>query len=70
MEIIAHLSICPLNRQQLTIDSIKTTLPSANVRKLILDLSSFDAIRAAAAEVNAYSEPIHVSSIDPIVNSQ
>ncbi|KAF9514818.1 hypothetical protein BS47DRAFT_1342568 [Hydnum rufescens UP504] len=47
-------------RQQLTIDSIKTDLPSANVRKLILDLSSSDAIRAAAAEVNAYSEPIHV----------
>ncbi|KAF9514817.1 hypothetical protein BS47DRAFT_1392078 [Hydnum rufescens UP504] len=47
-------------RQQLTIDSIKAALPSANVRKLILDLSSFDAIRAAAAEVNAYSEPIHV----------
>jgi len=47
-------------RQQLTIDSIKVALPSANVRKLTLDLSSFDAIRLAAAEVNAYSEPIHV----------
>jgi hypothetical protein len=51
-------------------DSIKIALPSANVRKLILDLSSFDAIRVAVAEVNAYSEPIHVSGIYPILNFQ
>ncbi|KAJ7446948.1 hypothetical protein FB451DRAFT_1536641 [Mycena latifolia] len=41
-------------------DAIKTELPSANIRPLILDLSSLAAVRTAAAEVNAYQEPLHV----------
>ncbi|KAJ7463330.1 hypothetical protein FB451DRAFT_1095120 [Mycena latifolia] len=41
-------------------DAIKTELPSANIRPLILDLSSLAAVRKAAAEVNAYPEPLHV----------
>ncbi|KAJ6470747.1 hypothetical protein C8R47DRAFT_1148156 [Mycena vitilis] len=49
-----------LERLKLTEDAIKKELPSANIRPLKLDLSSFAAIRAAAAEVNAYPEPIHV----------
>ncbi|KAJ6470756.1 hypothetical protein C8R47DRAFT_1325117 [Mycena vitilis] len=49
-----------LERLQLTEDAIKKELPTANIRPLKLDLSSFAAIRTAAAEVNAYPEPIHV----------
>ncbi|KAJ7059679.1 hypothetical protein C8F01DRAFT_1059067 [Mycena amicta] len=41
-------------------DELKTAVPSANIRPLILDLSSQAAVRQAAAEVNAYSEPLHV----------
>ncbi|KAJ7480751.1 NAD-P-binding protein [Mycena latifolia] len=47
-------------RLKLSEDAIKKAVPSANVRKLILDLSSLAAVRVAAAEVNAYPEPIHV----------
>ncbi|KAJ7162852.1 hypothetical protein C8R46DRAFT_1352714 [Mycena filopes] len=39
---------------------LKREVPSANIRTLNLDLSSLAAVRKAAAEVNAYSEPIHV----------
>lgn len=35
-------------------------MPSANIRRLILDLSSLKAVRKAAAEVNSYREVIHV----------
>ncbi|KAJ6464486.1 hypothetical protein C8R45DRAFT_1174639 [Mycena sanguinolenta] len=35
-------------------------IPSANIRCLVLDLSSTAAVRAAAAEVDAYPEPLHV----------
>ncbi|KAJ6502885.1 hypothetical protein C8R47DRAFT_1251778 [Mycena vitilis] len=49
-----------LERLKLTEDAIEKELPSANIRPLKLDLSSFAAIRTAAAEINAYSEPIHV----------
>jgi len=48
------------DRLKLSEDSIKQELPSANIRRLVLDLSSIEAVRKAAAEVNAYSEPIHV----------
>ncbi|KAJ7451893.1 hypothetical protein FB451DRAFT_1524441 [Mycena latifolia] len=41
-------------------DAIKIELPSANIRLLILDLSSLAAVRTAAAEVTAYHEPLHV----------
>ncbi|KAJ7366259.1 hypothetical protein DFH08DRAFT_678623, partial [Mycena albidolilacea] len=35
-------------------------VPGANIRQLVLDLSSLAAVRKAAAEVNAYAEPLHV----------
>ncbi|KAJ7480659.1 NAD-P-binding protein [Mycena latifolia] len=47
-------------RLQLSEDAIKKDVPSANIRKLTLDLSSLAAVRVAAAEVNAYPEPLHV----------
>ncbi|KAJ7148106.1 hypothetical protein C8R43DRAFT_1129260 [Mycena crocata] len=47
-------------RLKLSEEAIKKELPSANIRRLNLDLSSLSAVRKAAAEVNAYSEPIHV----------
>ncbi|KAF7299506.1 Short-chain dehydrogenase/reductase family protein [Mycena indigotica] len=47
-------------RLKLSEEAIKKDIPSANVRKLILDLNSLAAVRKAAAEVNAYSEPLHV----------
>ncbi|KAK7022333.1 short-chain dehydrogenase/reductase family protein [Favolaschia claudopus] len=50
------------NRERLKLseDAIKKEIPGANVRPLILDLCSLASVREAAAEVNAYSEPIHV----------
>ncbi|KAF7299948.1 Short-chain dehydrogenase/reductase family protein [Mycena chlorophos] len=47
-------------RLQLSKDAILKAVPSANVRTLILDLSSLAAVRKAAAEVNAYPETLHV----------
>ncbi|KAJ6487646.1 hypothetical protein C8R45DRAFT_253807 [Mycena sanguinolenta] len=47
-------------RLKLSEDGIKKDIPSANIRRLTLDLSSLAGVRKAAAEVNAYSEPIHV----------
>ncbi|KAJ7183829.1 NAD-P-binding protein [Mycena filopes] len=47
-------------RLKLSEDAIKKELPSANVRRLTLDLGSLAGVRKAAAEVNTYSEPIHV----------
>ncbi|KAJ7610164.1 hypothetical protein FB45DRAFT_804739 [Roridomyces roridus] len=41
-------------------DALKQQLPTANIRPLVLDLSSLTAVRKAAAEVNAYPEPLHV----------
>ncbi|KAJ7020160.1 hypothetical protein C8F04DRAFT_134575 [Mycena alexandri] len=35
-------------------------VPDANIRTLVLDLASLAAVRIAAAEVNAFKEPIHV----------
>ncbi|KAJ7054930.1 short-chain dehydrogenase [Mycena amicta] len=56
------LTITGYNEERLKLSeaAIKKETPTANIRRLILDLSSFAAIRKAAAEVNAYSEPIHV----------
>ena len=39
---------------------IKNEMPSANLRLLALKLDSLADVRKAAAEVNAYTEPIHV----------
>ncbi|KAJ7142319.1 hypothetical protein C8R44DRAFT_865670 [Mycena epipterygia] len=47
-------------RLKLSEDAIKKEVPSANIRRLVLDLSSLAAVRKAAADVNAYPEPIHV----------
>ncbi|KAJ6549037.1 hypothetical protein DFH09DRAFT_1169597 [Mycena vulgaris] len=47
-------------RLKLTDAAIKKEVPSANIRRLTLDLSSLTAVRTAAAEVNAYPEPLHV----------
>ncbi|KAJ7912389.1 hypothetical protein B0H13DRAFT_1874899 [Mycena leptocephala] len=47
-------------RLKLSEDALKKDIPSANIRSLVLDLSSLTAIRTAAAEVNAYPEPLHV----------
>ncbi|KAJ7152877.1 NAD-P-binding protein [Mycena filopes] len=47
-------------RLRLSEEAIKKETPSANVRSLILDLTSLAAVRKAAAEVNAYTEPLHV----------
>jgi short-subunit dehydrogenase len=48
-------------RLQSTLDSLKKEAPTANIRTLLLDFSDLDSVREAAKEVNAYSEPIHVS---------
>ncbi|KAJ7231032.1 hypothetical protein B0H12DRAFT_1240050 [Mycena haematopus] len=47
-------------RLKLSEDAINKDIPSANIRCLVLDLSSMAAVRAAAAEANAYPEPLHV----------
>jgi len=47
-------------RLQLSADGIRKEVPTANIRTLVLDLSSLAAVRKAAEEVNAYSEPLHV----------
>ncbi|KAJ7438024.1 hypothetical protein B0H11DRAFT_2254959 [Mycena galericulata] len=47
-------------RLKLSKEAIKKELPSANIRLLTLDLASLAAVRKAAAEVEAYEEPIHV----------
>ncbi|KAF7365744.1 Short-chain dehydrogenase/reductase family protein [Mycena venus] len=47
-------------RLKLSGDAIKKDIPNANIRRLILDLSSLAAVRTAAAEVNRYPEPLHV----------
>ncbi|KAF7348072.1 Short-chain dehydrogenase/reductase family protein [Mycena sanguinolenta] len=49
-----------LAKLKLSEEAIKKEVPSANIRRLILDLSSLAAVRKAAAEVNAYPEPLHV----------
>ncbi|KAG2175316.1 hypothetical protein INT44_007804 [Umbelopsis vinacea] len=42
------------------IEKIKAETPSANLQSLVIDLASLESVRHAAAEVNAYSEPIDV----------
>jgi hypothetical protein len=45
---------------KLSEEAIKKEVPGANIRQLVLDLSSLAAVRKAAAEVNQYSESLHV----------
>ncbi|KAJ7644809.1 hypothetical protein FB45DRAFT_1116657, partial [Roridomyces roridus] len=47
-------------RLQHSVDAIKKEFPHASIRKLILDVSSLAAVSKAAAEVNAYPEPLHI----------
>ncbi|KAJ6469172.1 hypothetical protein C8R47DRAFT_798569 [Mycena vitilis] len=47
-------------RLRLSEEALKIEVPSANIRCLQLDLSSLAAVRAAAEELNAYPEPLHV----------
>ncbi|KAJ7062262.1 hypothetical protein C8F01DRAFT_1137036 [Mycena amicta] len=47
-------------RLKLSEQALKTENPTATIRRLILDLSSLASVRKAAAEVNAYAEPLHV----------
>ncbi|KAJ7342790.1 NAD-P-binding protein [Mycena albidolilacea] len=47
-------------RLKLSEEAIKKEVPGANIRQLVLDLSSLAAVRKAGAEVNQYSEPLHV----------
>ncbi|KAJ6584359.1 NAD-P-binding protein [Mycena capillaripes] len=47
-------------RLKLTEETIKKEIPGANIRPLVLDLSSLAAVRKAAAEVNAYTESLHI----------
>lgn len=50
-----------MRRLKLSEQEIKKQVPAANIRRLTLDLSSLEATRKAAAEVNAYPlEVIHV----------
>ncbi|KAJ7478194.1 hypothetical protein FB451DRAFT_1556963 [Mycena latifolia] len=56
------------DRLKLTEDAIKSEVPSANIRRLVIDLSSLAAARTAAAEVNACPEPLHVRSYHSSTN--
>ncbi|KAF7304110.1 Short-chain dehydrogenase/reductase family protein [Mycena indigotica] len=47
-------------RLRLSKEAIEKEFPATQVRTLQLDLSSLGAVRKAAAEVNAYAEPLHV----------
>ncbi|KAJ7500898.1 hypothetical protein B0H11DRAFT_1994898 [Mycena galericulata] len=47
-------------RLKLSEEAIKKEFPDANIRPLTLDLGSLASVRKAAAEVNAYAEPLHV----------
>ncbi|KAJ7611444.1 hypothetical protein DFH06DRAFT_1345633 [Mycena polygramma] len=48
------------HRLKLAEDAILKHVPNANIRVVILDLSSLAAVRIAAAEINAYSEHLHI----------
>ncbi|KAJ7201673.1 hypothetical protein GGX14DRAFT_699391 [Mycena pura] len=47
-------------RLKLSEEAIKKDVPTANIRRLTLDLASLAGVRKAAAEVNTYAEPLHV----------
>ncbi|KAJ6477178.1 short-chain dehydrogenase [Mycena vitilis] len=47
-------------RMKIAEEAIKSEVPSANTRPLMVDLSSLASVRKAAAEVNAYPEPLHI----------
>ncbi|KAJ7107733.1 hypothetical protein C8R44DRAFT_744328 [Mycena epipterygia] len=47
-------------RLKLSEEALKKEVPTAQIRCLVLDLSSLAAVRKAGAEVNLYAEPLHV----------
>ncbi|KAJ7182479.1 hypothetical protein C8R43DRAFT_1100915 [Mycena crocata] len=47
-------------RLRLSEEAIKKDVPTANIRRLTLDLTSLAAVRKAAEAVNAYPEELHV----------
>ncbi|KAJ7653203.1 short-chain dehydrogenase [Mycena polygramma] len=49
-----------LERLKASAKALKAQVPGANIRPLVLNLASLDAVRSAAAEVNAYPEHIDV----------
>ncbi|KAJ6455096.1 hypothetical protein C8R47DRAFT_212866 [Mycena vitilis] len=49
-----------LERLKASEEALKAQVPGANIRPLVLNLASLDAVRSAAAEVNAYPENIDV----------
>ncbi|KAK7052445.1 NAD(P)-binding protein, partial [Favolaschia claudopus] len=49
-----------VERLKLSEEALKKEVSGANIRPLLLDLSSFDAVRKAADEVNAYPENIDI----------
>ncbi|KAJ7717996.1 hypothetical protein B0H16DRAFT_1610068 [Mycena metata] len=55
--IITGYNLARLRRSEI---ELKRNVVKANIRTLVLDLASLAAVRTAAAEVNAYNEPIHV----------
>ncbi|KAL7900558.1 hypothetical protein HDV64DRAFT_267603 [Trichoderma sp. TUCIM 5745] len=55
-----------LDKAQATADAIKAAYPNIDVRKVRLDLSSFAAVREAAATINSWEDIPHV---DVLVNN-
>ncbi|KAJ7096020.1 hypothetical protein C8R43DRAFT_1169470 [Mycena crocata] len=47
-------------RLKISEETLKKEAPLANIRTLLLDLSSMAAVRRSAATLNEYAEPIHV----------
>lgn len=57
------------HRLKLSEEAIKKDVPSANIRPLTIDLSSLEAVRRAAIEVNAYPELIHARPMVLVLES-
>eukprot|EP00918_Siedleckia_nematoides_P005413 GHVU01011936.1.p1 GENE.GHVU01011936.1~~GHVU01011936.1.p1 ORF type:complete len:187 (-),score=12.83 GHVU01011936.1:406-966(-) len=49
-----------LDKLEQSVKQIKSETPAANIRTLVVDFTSLESVRRAAAEVIAYSEPINV----------
>ncbi|KAJ7680722.1 short-chain dehydrogenase [Mycena polygramma] len=47
-------------RLKIAEDTLKKEFPAAEIKPLVVDLSSLASVRKAAAEVNTYLEPLHV----------
>lgn len=58
-----------IHRIEETAEIIKNKTPNANLRKLVFDLGSQQAVRNAAAEVLRYPEPIDVLILNAAIVS-